>query len=144
MMFTPSTLSVPRGGSPRPGRVLAYAAGLGPRGVRRVRHGHAAKPRRGAASRTKLVASHLGKHSPTGGSMSSIVPNAGSPDPIDPGLPRPAGPAGAPDTPTPPASEPPRTRREAVAAAGVGTSASSGWSGALIVMGILSIVLGVL
>lgn len=60
--------------------------------------------------------------------MSSPVPNAPSPDPTD----------------SPPAS--PRTRREAAAAGGwaAATTSPSGWSGALIAMGILSIVLGVL
>ncbi|CAN7598328.1 DUF308 domain-containing protein [Terrabacter sp. LjRoot27] len=57
--------------------------------------------------------------------MSSTVPNAASPDPTDP----------APDSP--------RTRREATATWEAPVS-PSGWSMALIVMGILSIVLGIL
>ena len=59
--------------------------------------------------------------------MSSTVPNAASPDPTDP----------APDSP--------RTRREAAAAwSSTATVTSTGWSGALIAMGILSVVLGIL
>lgn len=67
--------------------------------------------------------------------MSSTVPNAASPDPTDPV--DPADPSSPPPQP--------RTRREAAASSGwaVATT-SSGWSGALIAMGILSIVLGVL
>ena len=57
--------------------------------------------------------------------MSSTVPNPASPDPTDP---------------TP---EPPRTRREA-AATWEAPLSPSGWSTALVVMGILSIVLGIL
>ena len=57
--------------------------------------------------------------------MSSTVPNAASPDPTDP----------APDAP--------RTRREA-AATWASPATSSGWSGALIAMGILSVILGIM
>src|SRR5829696_6850937 len=83
--------------------------------------------------------------------MSSTVPNSGSTDPVDPGIPGSAGYAGSPgsagsagpgDTPTSPVTEP-RTRREAASTTSWATS-SSGWSSALIVMGILSVVLGVL
>ncbi len=61
--------------------------------------------------------------------MSSTVPNAASPDPVEP-------------TPEP-GSAAPRTRREAASAWSASTP-SSGWSGALIAVGVLSVVLGIL
>lgn len=97
--------------------------------------------------RTTLVLSHLGKHlTPQEEAMSSSVPNAAPSDPTDPAIAAPEGPgdAAAPP-PTGAPGDGPRTRREAAAAAGWATAtSSSGWSGALIAMGILSIVLGIL
>jgi uncharacterized membrane protein HdeD (DUF308 family) len=74
----------------------------------------------------RLVLSHLGQHlTPTEEDMSSTVPNPASPDPADP------------------SSQQPRTRREATSTWSA-TATSSGWSGALIAMGIISVILGVL
>ncbi len=71
--------------------------------------------------------------------MSSTVPNPASPDPTDPVDPSPASSSSSSS-----GSEP-RTRREAAASSSWAVaSTSSGWSGALIAMGILSVVLGVL
>jgi uncharacterized membrane protein HdeD (DUF308 family) len=72
---------------------------------------------------------HLGQHlTLKEDAMSSTVPNAASPDPTDP----------APRSGT----EPPQTRREAAAA--WAPASSTGWSGPLIAMGVLSVVLGIM
>ncbi|WP_076260131.1 HdeD family acid-resistance protein [Intrasporangium flavum] len=70
--------------------------------------------------------------------MSSTVPDATSPDPD-------AAPTGDPMTPAPDdAPTPPRTRREAALAAGWAEPDQGSWRTALVAVGILSVVLGIL
>jgi uncharacterized membrane protein HdeD (DUF308 family) len=69
--------------------------------------------------------------------MSSTVPGASSPDPD-------ATPTGEPTTPATDASAAPRTRREAALAVGLTTAPAGRTWGALVAIGILSVLLGIL
>src|SRR4051812_22410667 len=118
MMFTRPTLYAPRGARHgwRPCRLCRRMPSAGSCG----------KTGRRGRLRTRLVLAHLGHQlPPQEEGMSSPVPNAASPDPTDP------------------ASQTPKTRREAVSSWSSATP-PAGWSGALIAVGIISVVLGVI
>src|SRR6478735_39714 len=110
----------------------------GRHGSRRGVGGSRAKRRTRRWPGTTLEVSHLGPHLvPQEEAMSSTVPDASSQDPD-------AAPTGEPATPATNPSTPPRTRREAALAAGLTDPPAGRTWGALITIGILSLLLGIL